>query len=119
MNGVSRTLCGIYIIGSIFGPHGQQWQHSSQMKHAQLTVLCCCLQKIPAGTTLLVTTEIETIEPRKVWMKAHVTNGEGVTYATGRALFVAPNIGKHFSKVLSWAGVTRQQQQQQLAVASH
>eukprot|EP00877_Chromochloris_zofingiensis_P012887 jgi/Chrzof1/7852/Cz02g38260.t1 len=76
-------------------------------------------KKIPAGTTLLVTTEIETIEPRKVWMKAHVTNGEGVTYATGRALFVAPNIGKHFSKVLSWAGVTRQQQQQQLAVASH
>eukprot|EP00879_Flechtneria_rotunda_P004332 GHRR01004582.1.p1 GENE.GHRR01004582.1~~GHRR01004582.1.p1 ORF type:complete len:295 (+),score=65.66 GHRR01004582.1:236-1120(+) len=57
-------------------------------------------RKIPAGTVLLVTTELETIESRKVWMKASVTNGQGTMFATGRALFVAPNIGKQFTSAL-------------------
>lgn len=74
-------------------------------------------KKIPAGTVLLVTTEVEQVQPRKVWMKASVCNGEGNTFATGRALFVAPNIGKHFSKLLVWKDNMQGQLQQQVAVA--
>ena len=74
-------------------------------------------QKIPAGTVLLVTTEVEAVQPRKVWMKASVCNGEGNKFATGRALFVAPNIGKHFSKLMSWTDKVQGQFQQQVAVA--
>jgi acyl-CoA thioesterase FadM len=74
-------------------------------------------QKIPAGTVLLVTTEVEAVQPRKVWMKASVCNGEGSRFATGRALFVAPNIGKHFGKLLSWTDKVQGQLQQQVAVA--
>eukprot|EP00775_Hariotina_reticulata_P009986 gene9986-10141_t len=59
-------------------------------------------RKIPAGTVLLVTTELESVEPRKVWMKATVSNGATTTFATGRALFVAPNIGRQFAALLKW-----------------
>jgi acyl-coenzyme A thioesterase PaaI-like protein len=58
--------------------------------------------KIPAGAVLLITTELDSVEPRKVWMRAIVSNGRGTTYATGRALFVAPNIGKQFAALLKW-----------------
>jgi len=51
---------------------------------------------------LLVTTELESVEPRKVWMKATVSNGANATFATGRALFVAPNIGRQFAALLKW-----------------
>lgn len=60
-------------------------------------------RKIPSGTVLLVTAELESVEPRKVWMKATVSNGSpraGATFATGRALFVAPNIGKQLANML-------------------
>lgn len=59
-------------------------------------------RKIPSGTVLLVTAELESVEPRKVWMKATVSNGSprGATFATGRALFVAPNIGKQLGNML-------------------
>lgn len=58
-------------------------------------------RKIPSGTVLLVTAELESVEPRKVWMKATVSNGSPrATFATGRALFVAPNIGKQLANML-------------------
>ncbi len=47
-------------------------------------------QKIPAGSTLLVTTELERLEGRKVWMRATVSDGQGTEFAGARALFVAP-----------------------------
>jgi hypothetical protein len=40
----------------------------------------------------------------QVWMKATVTDGEGATYASGRALFVAPNLGRAFLKGIRGAG---------------
>lgn len=47
--------------------------------------------KISAGRTVLCTTEVESMEGRKLWMKATVSDGpEGQVYATARALFVAP-----------------------------
>ena len=79
-------------------------------------------KKIPAGSIILCTTELEKVEDRKVggtsrtvviqlsltnllpsnlfclftaaqmWMTARVTNGSGVVYATARALFVAPRL---------------------------
>lgn len=52
--------------------------------------------QVPAGTVLLVTAELETVEPRKVWMRASVSDGGRNTFATGRALFVAPNLAKLF-----------------------
>ncbi len=33
-------------------------------------------------------------------MRAEVTDGEGAVFASGRALFVAPNLGKAFQKGL-------------------
>lgn len=47
-------------------------------------------QKIPAGSIILVSTEVEKVQDRKVWMRATVSNGKGKVYATSRALFVAP-----------------------------
>lgn len=48
-------------------------------------------KKIPAGSLVLCTTEIEKVDGRKVWMRASVTDGKGAnTYASARALFVAP-----------------------------
>jgi acyl-CoA thioesterase FadM len=70
-------------------------------------------KKIPSGTVLLVTAELESVEPRKVWMKATVSNGTPrATFATGRALFVAPNLAKQLAKMFNWnAGSSRQPQQ--------
>ena len=49
------------------------------------------MQKIPAGKMLLCTTEMESCEGRKLWMKATVCDGaSGKVYATARALFVSP-----------------------------
>jgi hypothetical protein len=67
---------------------------------------------------LLVTTELETIEPRKVWMKATVTDGGKNTFVQGRALFVAPNIGKQFAKLFQWKDGLSKQMQQPAAVAA-
>lgn len=46
--------------------------------------------KIPAGSLLLVSTEVEAIEGRKIWMSANITDGGNLTYGTARALFVTP-----------------------------
>lgn len=48
------------------------------------------VQRIPAGSIILCTTEVEKVEDRKVWMRATVSDGKNTVYATGRALFVAP-----------------------------
>jgi len=49
----------------------------------------------PTGGALLITAEVESVEPRKVWMRASVRDGAtGAEYATGRALFVAPHLGR-------------------------
>ena len=54
-------------------------------------LLMCCLQKIQAGRLLLCEVEVESMEGRKLWMKARVQDGPGgKVYATARALFVAP-----------------------------
>lgn len=66
-------------------------------------------KKIPSGTVLLVTAELESVEPRKVWMKATVSDGSRATFATGRALFVAPNIGRQLASMFNWKqGSSRQ-----------
>ena len=49
-------------------------------------------KKIPAGSAVLCTTELEKAEDRKLWMTAKVTNGSGLVYAEARALFVAPKL---------------------------
>eukprot|EP00878_Enallax_costatus_P004142 GHUV01004371.1.p1 GENE.GHUV01004371.1~~GHUV01004371.1.p1 ORF type:complete len:298 (+),score=91.03 GHUV01004371.1:262-1155(+) len=75
-------------------------------------------KKIPAGTVLLITTELDSVEPRKVWMKASVSDGTGTTFATGRALFVAPNIGKQFALLLRWKDGFGQRQRQEPTAAA-
>lgn len=70
--------------------------HITLIRHMALVILTprcpvlVCLQRIPAGTVILCTTEVERIDDRKVWMKATVSDGKRTVYATGRALFVAP-----------------------------
>ena len=50
------------------------------------------LQKISAGSIVLCTAEVESIQGRKLWMKSTLTDGpSGKVYATARALFVAPS----------------------------
>lgn len=51
-------------------------------------------KRIAAPAVIHVSTEVESVEPRKVWMRAAVRDGDGNTYATARALFVAPNVLK-------------------------
>jgi acyl-coenzyme A thioesterase PaaI-like protein len=72
-------------------------------------------KKIPSGTVLLVTAELESVEPRKVWMKATVSNGDKSAFATGRALFVAPNIGKQLAGLFQWPKSSSRGPQQVLA----
>jgi acyl-coenzyme A thioesterase PaaI-like protein len=61
-------------------------------------------KRIAAPSVIHVATEVESVEPRKVWMRATVTDGEGTAYAAGRALFVAPNLGRAFLKSVRGAG---------------
>lgn len=47
--------------------------------------------KIASSSAILCTAEVESIEGRKIWMRAIVSDGpDGRVYATARALFVAP-----------------------------
>jgi len=49
--------------------------------------------KIPAGATVLCAAEVESVDGRKLWMKAIMSDGpDGKIYATARALFVAPKM---------------------------
>jgi len=79
-------------------------------------------KRLAAPAVIHVATEVESIEPRKVWMRATVRDGEGTAYATGRALFVAPNLGRAFMKGVKGSGAAaaaasaQQQQQQQKQV---
>ncbi len=75
-------------------------------------------KKIPSGSVLLIIAELESVEPRKVWMKAAVSNGTGTTFATGKALFVSPNIGKQFAALLKWRDGFGQRQQPPAAAAA-
>lgn len=50
--------------------------------------------KVPSGAVVLCSTEVESIQDRKVWMKAKMTDGKGTVYATARALFVSPKVTK-------------------------
>ncbi|KAG1665542.1 hypothetical protein FOA52_000688 [Chlamydomonas sp. UWO 241] len=56
-------------------------------------------RKIPAGSVIVTSTRVEQVADRKIWMTAVVSNGEGVEYATARALFVAPKLQ---SVLLGW-----------------
>lgn len=49
-------------------------------------------RKIPAGSVIVCSTQVEKVEDRKIWMTAQVTDGQGVVYAKARALFVAPRM---------------------------
>ncbi|KAL6752161.1 HotDog domain-containing protein [Haematococcus lacustris] len=49
-------------------------------------------KKLPAGSLILVSTHLERVSGRKVWMTAQVSNGQGQVFATARALFVAPRM---------------------------
>lgn len=72
---------------------------------AQLPALTARLEvdykaKIAAGSVLLFATELEKVEGRKIWMRARVSDGAGTTYATARALFVAPQPQKTVQRAL-------------------
>jgi acyl-coenzyme A thioesterase PaaI-like protein len=59
----------------------------------------------PTGGALHITAEVESVEPRKVWMRASVKDGAtGAEYATGRALFVAPHLGRMILRALGLPG---------------
>lgn len=49
-------------------------------------------RKIPAGSIVMCSTQVEKIDNRKIWMTGQMTDGEGVVYASARALFVAPRL---------------------------
>lgn len=50
--------------------------------------------QVPAGSTVKCSTFVASVEDRKIWMNADLTNGHGIVYASARALFVAPRITK-------------------------
>lgn len=69
----------------------------------------CHAQRLPGGSTVLCTCEVESIEGRKVWMRATVSDGpDGKVFATSRALFVSPKPHKLLNEVVSylWQGLT-------------
>eukprot|EP00884_Botryococcus_braunii_P003412 jgi/Botrbrau1/13071/Bobra.0187s0033.1 len=56
-------------------------------------------RKIQAGRLLLCTTEVESVEGRKLWMKATLRDGpHGKVFATARALFVVPKTTRLLSE---------------------
>jgi len=58
-------------------------------------------KKLRSDTVILCTTDVESIEGRKVWMRAHVSDGlTGEECASGRALFVAPRWSRVVSGLL-------------------
>lgn len=61
--------------------------------------------KIPAGATVLCSAELESLEGRKMWFKATMTDGpDGKVYATARALFVSPKPHKMVWDVVKYLG---------------
>lgn len=61
---------------------------------ARLEVDYC--KTVPQNSLILCSAQVESIEGRKLWLKASVTDGQqnGTTYATARALFVVPGVMK-------------------------
>ena len=58
-------------------------------------------KKLAADTVIICSTKVDSIEGRKVWMKASVFDGRsGVECASGRALFVAPRWGSFVKGLL-------------------
>ncbi len=50
-----------------------------------------CLQPIPAGSHIICTSKLESLEGRKTWVTATVSDQpNGQIYAVGKALFVVP-----------------------------
>ena len=61
--------------------------------------------KIPAGAVVLCTAQLESIEGRKMWFKATMSDGpEGKVYATARALFVSPKYHRMAWDVVKYLG---------------
>lgn len=62
-------------------------------------------QKIPAGAMVLCSAQLESIEGRKMWFKATMSDGpEGKVYATARALFVSPKPHRMAWDVIKYLG---------------
>ena len=79
--------------------------HLSSLSLAPPPPLLLLLQPVPAGSILLVTTQLESIDRRKVWMSATVTDGSSdKPYAHGRALFVAPTITRQLQRLMGMEG---------------
>lgn len=54
-------------------------------------MLCSGMQPIPAGSHIICTASMDSIEGRKTWVSATVKDKpDGVVYAAGKALFVIP-----------------------------
>lgn len=50
-----------------------------------------CTQPLPAESTIICEAEVESMEGRKIWLNARLTDPSGDTvYASSRALFVKP-----------------------------
>ncbi len=57
----------------------------------KLLLLAASLQPIPAGSHIICTASLDSIEGRKTWVTATVKDRpDGVEYAAGTALFVIP-----------------------------
>ena len=62
------------------------------------------VQKIQAGKLLLCETRVESMEGRKLWMKATVRDSPGgKVYATARALFVVPRTSRLITDGIKYA----------------
>jgi hypothetical protein len=68
------------------------------------------LQPLPAESTVICEAEVESVEGRKIWVAAKLTDPSGDTvYAASRALFVKPK------QPVGLPNQDHQQQQQQQA----
>jgi acyl-CoA thioesterase FadM len=67
-------------------------------------------KKLPADTLIICSTELESIDRRKVWMKARVYDAmTGQECAQAKALFVAPRLSSVLRSMLPF-GIGKKQQ---------
>ena len=60
-------------------------------------------KKIPTGSIILISTSVESMEDRKLWMNATVSDGKKTVYANARALFIQPKLENVlFSWIPGW-----------------
>lgn len=58
---------------------------------SDISLVAALLQPIPAGSHIICTASLDSIEGRKTWVRATVKDRpDGVEYAAGKALFVIP-----------------------------